>query len=328
MGKGIFIISLDFELAWGFHYGDKARGPYKENILGARSVIPELLDLFAGYGIHVTWAAVGALGCTSKRELLELIPEDVVYVNQDYSLHQYINSYVGDNEEEDPVHYAPSLINLIRMQPGQYLASHTFGHFSLLEETIDKGDFSKDTAALKTIFPETFTVVFARNQISPEGIAILKNHGFKGYRGVPQNRRALQIYWEKQSRPTYIRVLRLIDTYLPITGHYDYPFTEVFAGQATEGLLNIRASSTLRPYNPSLRALEKLKLNRIKKGMKRAAAKGGIYHLYWHPHNFGINQQENLSLLEGILEYYLELKARYGMESRSMEEVCNLLGAG
>lgn len=327
MDKGIFIISLDFELAWGFHYGDKARGPYKENILGARSAVPKLLELFDLYGIHVTWATVGALGCASKEELLQLIPQDVVYVNMGYSLHQYIDTYVGDNEEEDPLHYAPSLVNLIRSTPNQYLGSHTFSHFLVVEDTLDREDFHRDAVALKTIYPEASTVVFARNQISREGIAVLKNHGFKAYRGVSRNRWPIQIYEEKQTKPLYIRVLRLIDTYLPITGHYDYLLEEVTSEQETEGLLNIRASATLRPYNPSLAACEELKLKRIKRGMERAAAKGGVYHLYWHPHNFGINQQKNMSLLEEILKYYLELHARYGMETMSMEEVCDLLGA-
>lgn len=60
MDKGIFLISLDFELAWGFHDSKKANGLYKNIILGARIIIPTLLELFEKYDIHVTWATVGS----------------------------------------------------------------------------------------------------------------------------------------------------------------------------------------------------------------------------------------------------------------------------
>lgn len=318
MDKGIFVISLDFELAWGFHYGDKAKGIYRENILGARTVIPRLLELFNRYQIHVTWATVGALACKSKSHLVELIDGDIVYLDRNYSMIQYIRENVGNSEKDDPLHYAGSLIELIRECPNQFIGSHTFSHFFLFERTPDRKDFERDIKAVKTVFPEASTKVFARNQITDEAIALLGHYGFTAFRGVQQNSSLLQIYKETGRKPFYIRVLRLLDTYFPITGHYDYSSEEIKSGE----LLNIRASSTLRPYNPSLKFLEKFKLKRIKKGLKRAAERGNIYHLYWHPHNFGINQKENLEFLEKILQYYVDLKEKYAMRSMSMEEIC------
>lgn len=319
MQKGTFIISLDFELAWGFHYSSKARGPYRDNILGARAAIPKLLYLFDKYGIHVTWATVGALACNSKSQLIRLIDQDIEYLDHNYSVYQYIEKHVGENEETDPMHYAPSLIDLIRKHPNQYIGSHTFSHFFLWERTSNEDDFEKDITAVKAVFPEASTIVFARNQYSKDAIDLLKNYGFKGYRGIPENNSIINIYEESKKTPL-IRALRLVDTYFPVTGHYDFTYEELKSGKGE--LLNIRASSTLRPYNPSLKFLEQFKLSRIQKGMIRAAANSGIYHLYWHPHNFGVNQEENLQLLEKILQYYLELHQRYGMVSKSMEEVC------
>lgn len=34
---------------------------YKANLLGARHIIPRLLELFAHYGVRATWATVGFL---------------------------------------------------------------------------------------------------------------------------------------------------------------------------------------------------------------------------------------------------------------------------
>jgi hypothetical protein len=43
--KGIFVISLDFELHWGV-WDVTTKEKYGANILGVKEVIPRLLDLF------------------------------------------------------------------------------------------------------------------------------------------------------------------------------------------------------------------------------------------------------------------------------------------
>ena len=38
--------------------------------------------------------------------------------------------------------------------------------------------------------------------------------------------------------------------------------------------------------------------------MERAARSREIVHLYWHPHNFGVHLDENMSFLRAILETF------------------------
>lgn len=57
MGK--LVISLDFEMLWGVF--DSKGTNYRENLRQVRTVVPRLLDLFAEYDVHCTWATVGAL---------------------------------------------------------------------------------------------------------------------------------------------------------------------------------------------------------------------------------------------------------------------------
>ena len=47
---------------------------YGRNILGARSVIPRLLDLFAKNRIACTWATVGMLFYDNREALLAALP--------------------------------------------------------------------------------------------------------------------------------------------------------------------------------------------------------------------------------------------------------------
>lgn len=320
--SGIFVISLDFELAWGFHDGKRAQGTYRESILGARTVIPKLLELFAKYDIHVTWAIVGALRCRSKSELTTLMNGWVGARKNKHGILKYIEQNVGENEEDDPLHYASSLIDLIKEYPNQYIGSHTFSHPFLYDKTLNPEDFDTDLAAFKTVFPDACTNVFARNQIPHWALETLSKHGFKGYRGIARNDRILNLYKERVKTSFVMRTLRFLDSYWPLTGYYDYSLVDIKSGH----LLNIPASAFLRPYCPLLKNFEPCKLNRIKKSMKHATLKRRVYHLYWHPHNVGINQEKNIMLIEKILQYYLELKQKHQMRNLSMEEVCEAYG--
>ena len=58
---GALVISLDFELHWGVRDKRPVDGPYRENLLGAREAIPQMLDLFEEFGVAATWATVGFL---------------------------------------------------------------------------------------------------------------------------------------------------------------------------------------------------------------------------------------------------------------------------
>jgi hypothetical protein len=76
---------------------------------------------------------------------------------------------------------------------------------------------------------------------------------------------------------------------------------------------------------PQLKLLEPLRLRRIKKSMTHEAKRGEVFHLWWHPHNFGIHQEENFRNLEEILRHFTALQTKYGMQSASMSDLSNLV---
>ena len=57
--------------------------------------------------------------------------------------------------------------------------------------------------------------------------------------------------------------------------------------------------------------------------MTATAKKNKLYHLWWHPHNFGKNIEENFETLTSILDHYQELNKNYGMRSLNMQEILN-----
>ena len=80
------------------------------------------------------------------------------------------------------------------------------------------------------------------------------------------------------------------------------------------------ASRFLRPHH-TVSILNQLRLSRIKNEMLLAAKKGEIYHLWWHPHNFGTHPQESMAALQSIVVAYKSLAATYGFQSQSMNQV-------
>ncbi|MBA2328685.1 MAG: polysaccharide deacetylase family protein [Flavisolibacter sp.] len=313
--NGLFIISLDFELMWGVR-DKRSISSYGNNISGVRQVIPNLLQLFSQYNINATFATVGFLFARNKKELIANLPKEIPdYSASKYSPYDYIST-IGESEEEDMYHYAYSLILLIKKYPQQEIASHTFSHYYCLEGA-SLTSFEADLEAAKKIAAlysvDLKTIVFPRNQYSKEHLEICKKTGFIAFRGNEASTFYHPRSNEEQSK--IIRGTKLADSYLNITGHHTFKEIKV------DTLINIPASRFLRPYSKKLHLADFIRLKRIKDSMSYAARNQEGYHLWWHPHNFGINLQQNLNILEEILKHYELLSKKYGMESKTMKTI-------
>lgn len=315
---GLFVLSLDFELMWGVR-DKRTIESYGKNIQGVRDVIPGLLHLFSEYNIHATFATVGFLFCRNKQELHHYIPQTLpVYSQKKYSPYEnnYIDS-IGTSEDDDIYHFAASLINLIKQYPEQEIATHTFSHFYCLEDA-SLASFEADLSAAKRI-ADTHnitlqSIVFPRNQYSPAHIELCKKAGIIAYRG--NETAAIYQPRKNNAQSRLIRATRLFDSYINITGHNTYTLNK-----REDGIINIPSSAFLRPYSKKLRLLDPLRLNRIKNSLTYAAKNKQAYHLWWHPHNFGVHIQENFAFLEQVLQHYKHLNKTYGLQSKSMKEI-------
>lgn len=316
MKESLLLVSLDFELYWGV-CSSKSFEQYKENILGAGEAIPQLLELFRRHGIHATWATVGFLFADHYDELKSYFPKDDLLPSYDdpkVSSYQCFKT-IGQNEEEAPCFYAPSLIKKIASTDGQEIGSHTFSHYFCKEsgQTIDQ--FEADMQAAKRIAAdhgyELQSVVLPRNQCEPEYIDVLTKLGFTAYRDEEND-------WihEKVRIKKLMRLLRLSDVYFPLTGQGGY------IPKKENGIWNLVGSRMYKPFFKPLSFMEKRKIKRIKKQMLHAAKNNLAFHLWWHPHNIGVKTDFHLQQLEEIFSYYDELKEKYGMRSMNMAEAC------
>lgn len=317
------MVSLDFELMWGM-FDKVSKEQYANNILGVRKAVPELLSLFEKENIHATWAVVGMLMCRSKQELLSILPDEYLqpqYENMRVSSYTYIKTAdIGKDEKEDPYHFAPSLVQDILSTPYQELASHTFSHFYCIDgkqnaPKIFEADLHTHKKISKTYNVTPRSIIFPRNQPSDTALEACNKNDIATFRGTENHFIYKPRRDDTQSYP--IRALRLLDAYLNVTGHNTYTLRLV---QNTTPH-NIPASRFFRPYSKRLALLEKIRIRRIKDSMTHAAKHSEIFHLWWHPHNFGIFREENLRNLQEIIAHYNILKTEYGMQSKNMEEI-------
>lgn len=321
-GYGAFVLSLDFELHWGVRDHERPHGPYRPNLLGARKAIPRLLALFERYGISATWAIVGFLFATSREERRKYEPvlRPCYY---DRALDPYLEP-IGNGEDDDPLHFAPSLIEQIRHCPHQEIATHTFSHHYCREPGQNVESFRADLhsaiaiAAAKGI--QFRSIVFPRNQINPEYLRAVADAGLTCYRGSERGWMHRGITC--QERTLGLRVARIADTYIDVSGNRIVRWDEVLEPC---GLCNVRASRFLWPYRPGLKALEEKRLKRTIDQVKLAAAEDAVFHLWFHPHNFGIHLEENLQVLEAILQAFAFARECYGMRSLSMDAVAEIV---
>ena len=200
------------------------------------------------------------------------------------------------------------MIENIKKTKKQELASHSFSHLFVQENGICSEDFDFDINSFSKLYYDKYndkmtSFVFPRNQI--KFLNNLKKNNFKVFRGSKEN-------WFYHSNSKLARICRL----------YSLHFGSGFLGTTKiineEKMLNIQGTIFLRPFDNTL--LTNLRIKRIKQVLKYAKENNVIVHLWWHPHNFGVNLKKNINMLNKILDYSNSLN----LKSLTMKEAGEL----
>jgi hypothetical protein len=324
MTNGKFVISLDFELMWGVRdVRDIAN--YGSNILGVQLVVPKLLEMFRKYEVKATFSSVGFLFFETKQDLLDGIPSlKPIYTNPDLSPYNGYIDNLTDHTELDNYHFAPNLLREIKQYQEHEIGCHTFSHYYCLEpgQTLEmfKADIESAISIANKLNIKLTSIVFPRNQVpNDDYLKICMKLGIFCFRG---NERSF-LYKARSFEDVNAihRLLRLLDAYVNISGHNCYSDDFI----KSKFPLDIPSSRFLRPFSRKLKFFDGFKLRRIKSGMTYAAKNNLTYHLWWHPHNFGINQNENFSFLDKILAHYQFLNKTYNFNSYNMSSLATTL---
>lgn len=319
MNKGVFTISLDFELLWGIF--DKVGNNYDPKYFAnTRKVVPEILNEFGKHEIQATWATVGMLFAENEEEWFAYSP-----MHKPSYRKASLSAYEFAKKEglKAAVHFAPDLIQEILHTPGQELASHTFAHYYTLMRGQSPEQFRHDLQAAQRISKDKFGVslrslVFPRNHINELYLPICKEEGYFQARSNPSN-----WFWqETQHEDMSKKWFRSADCFFPVGKKTSYPLTKLSA-LPMEPML-IPASRILRPISKSNPLFNSVRLNRVKQEMTQAAKNKEVYHLWWHPHNFGTDPSKAMKELHNLILHFQELNAKYGMRSLNMANLAEL----
>lgn len=318
--NGCMIISLDYELMWGCHDWATVDGYGETNISNVPEVISRTLLLFEKYNVHATFATVGMIMADNKNQLMEYMPsKKPTYLDKTKSTYDHVDYSIIDGPYR-LLFLQPSLVSEINKRKGMEVGTHTFCHYFCWEPGQTAVQFEQDLLQAKAIATEKGidlkSIVFPKNNVSDEYLKICKLQGISSYRG-----NAKKFFSKPKSKigRYYNKIMRMLDCYLNIGGYSGYNFCDIL--QNPEHPINIPASRMLRPYIPFLAFLEPIRMKRIRAEIKHAACHHEVYHLWWHPHNFGANMEQNFKNLESILKCYSLCHQQYGMVSYNMNDL-------
>lgn len=323
INHGSFVVSLDFEMMWGMVDCESKDGYGQTNVKQVPEVVERMLKLFSKYDVHATFGTVGMMMYNGTAELLADMPSiKPTYTNSLMS--PYENNYIANiQRDEEKLFFCKDLIGRIAQTPNMEIGSHTYCHFYCWEKGQTVEQFDADIAKAKEVASkmgiDIRSVIFPRNNVTDKHLEVLARYGIESYRG-----NAIKFFDEPKNKihEMMIRMCRLIDTYINISGNNATDYEEM---KEPSGLINVRGSRMLRPYYPRLAFLEGAHISRIKHEIIKAAKNRQMYHLWWHPHNMGADMEKNFKMLEDILKCYKECSDKYQMKSYTMSEMAQYI---
>lgn len=298
---GTFVLSIDAELAWGFH--DLLPEP-ENRVNDAREAWNLLLSLLDRFDIPATWAIVG-----------HLFLDECDGTHSDHPApRDWFARDPGGQATPDSLWFGLDLIQIIRNTDVDHeIGSHSFSHVEFGDrattEEIATAELCASVEAANAADISLDSFVFPRNNVGHCGL--LANHGFSCYRGLSPR-------WLDTSllRPA----LKL--AVFP-TGVTSPPLVEPRIDK--HGLVNVPASLGIFGFEgKARRILTPLVgdpiVRQAKLGIDAAIQKGGVFHCWLHPHD--IVTTADAERLRAIFAY-VNQRRDDGLRVETMSEIAS-----
>lgn len=318
--KGVFTISLDFELIWGTmdRAGIDRFAPACR--VEREVVVDALLELFRKYQVSATWAIVGHLfldrcSAVNGKKHPEIVRPQHAWVEGDW----FAND-PATTEAEAPLFYGRSLVEKIRNAAvPQEIASHSFSHVIYGDRGCSaraaESDLQACVDAAARLGVELHSFVFPRNSVGHRDL--LPQFGFVAYRGPEPH------WYDRAGIP---RALKRAAHFFDFVAATRPPVVDAYVDDA--GLWNVPGSMMYFPMHGVRAAIPvSRRVKRAIRGIDRAAAERKIFHLWFHPTNLAIHTAELMEGLEAILAHAAELVRNGVLEIAPMRKIVESLQA-
>ena len=288
-GPGLFVISIDVELAWGrVHHGEASKAPSVFD--RERRSVAALLDLMERYEISATWAVVGHLFLERCTPVAGKHHPDVRRAPYPWFSGDWFDGDPATTVQDDPWWYAPDVVDAIRASSVlQEIGSHSYSHQIVGDPAYDAETFRSELSASRQLASgagvELRSFVYPRNSIAHQ--EVLTEQGFVAYRGPTPPR--------FPGRPGYQRrLLSLADTVAPM------PSTAVQPAMDDE-LCNVPQTYLFDPESRVARTLgARLWSQVIVRRLEQAARRGSLFHLWFHSHDLSTSPDRAFAAMERL----------------------------
>lgn len=271
---GIFILSLDTEIAWGTYGAAKLRAS-SPCFDGYRAYFPRLVALLDQYQIPATWAVVGHLfldRCDGHPDVLQ----------PHYTWADAPDSARDPCSDVDraPWYYGADIIAQIRAANMPHdIGTHTFTHVIAGDPAVNRAIWESQLAKCAALHAQhgltMRSLVYPQNNIAY--LDTLPDYHIIAYRGEEES-------WYRGFPRRLQRACHLLDRTLALPP----PTYDPARLKVNDRLVNLPASQFLMAYDGIRGKIPTgARVAQARRGLDAAVRKGHIYHLWFHPFNLG-----------------------------------------
>lgn len=305
LDRGVFVLSLDLELAWGSW---QRRKYPRSAFAGGAEIAARIDELACDLDMSFTFAVVGALRGVALEELDGLDPETgIESLRPELGAFEDALPTVGMIREDPHSWLAPELVDrLLTSQAGHEIGSHTYFHAVPATREGFVADVHACRAALGDV--ELTSLVYPKNivrhadSLRDAGVLTYRDRtlGAAGSVGGRFGGGAKLLHTAEQ---TFGRRASLADVW------------ETSPTRMTSSaILTIRSGFRRRIPKAALR-------RRFLRPLEDAVRSKGIYHLWSHPWNMAIPGSDGFDLLRQVCERAANLRDRGDLEILTMRQL-------
>jgi peptidoglycan/xylan/chitin deacetylase (PgdA/CDA1 family) len=312
--KGVFTLSLDFELIWGTL---DLFGPERFRaacLLEREVVFDRLLGLLEEFEVSATWCVLGHLLLESCEVSEGTRHPEIVRPTHGWHPDDWFRHDPSSDEARAPLFYGAQLVQRLReARTPQEIGCHSFSHVIFGDRGCSRETARSEIAACveaaRRLGLELRSFAFPRNSVGH--LDVLAEFGFRCYRGPAPT-------WHEQrgtARP-HERIGHLLD----VIRAAEPP--AVTPEPALGGLTNIPASMILFPMHGARRYIPVSRRTlRMQRGLEAAVRKRRVFHLWFHPTNLADQPDLMFGALRMTLEEVRRLREQGVLEVRTMGEL-------
>jgi peptidoglycan/xylan/chitin deacetylase (PgdA/CDA1 family) len=301
--RGVFTLSLDFELVWGTLdlFGPEGFGPACEIERGV--VVPRLLDLFAEYEIPATWCVLGHLFLDQCKADGGRVHPELPRPTHAWRPGDWYAQDPAGTEATHPIFYGRSLVEQIRRCPvPQEIGCHSFSHAIFGDAGCSRAVADAEVATCarlaRAMGVSLRSFAFPRNRVGH--LDVLREHGFACYRGPGP-----RWYEQDDEAGPAGRLAHLWD----VVRAAEPP--TVLPEATASGLVNIPGSMIYFPMHGVRRFVPMARrVARAVKGLEAAARRRRVFHLWFHPTNLADRTDAMMDGLRQVFAHAAALRGR------------------